>query len=72
MPLETGEGSVKLTNITMEWTDDGAFILSTIPICCPVCHQMTVANVEHRCGDRVPKPLKRRARPADAGRAAKE
>lgn len=54
-----------MTNIEMEWTEKGALVRSTIPLCCPTCHAMVPANVEHRCGDRIlptPKPKKRAKR----------
>ena len=59
---------MKLTNISMEWTDTGAVIsissTSAFGLCCPRCG-VSVGPGEHRCGDKVlPKPvakLKRRA-----------
>jgi hypothetical protein len=75
MPLETGRAEMRMTNVTMEWEEGkGAYILSSIPITCPVCGINTESNVEHRCGNRVPrtKPSNRKASPPDGGRAGKE
>jgi hypothetical protein len=49
---------VRVTNISMEWTDDGAVINSTIPITCPVC-RVSVTG-EHLCGTALLKPTKGR------------
>lgn len=51
-----------MTNIEMEWTDTGtahgggARVLSTVYIKCPRCNYPVAPNVEHLCGDRLPKP----------------
>jgi hypothetical protein len=57
---------VKLTNISMNWTDDGAVVKFdthlTITIRCPRCAAEVNANTEHRCGDKAkPTAKKRRA-----------
>lgn len=49
-----------LTNIEMEWTDSGARVLSTKCIPCPRCHFNVTPNEVHLCGDRVPKPPKKK------------
>lgn len=46
---------MKMTEIKMDWTDDGADVLSTIPISCPRCGVMATPGVRHLCGDRIPK-----------------
>lgn len=45
-----------MTNIDADWTDDGARVMSSIAIACPRCATTVTPNVEHLCGDRVPKP----------------
>jgi hypothetical protein len=53
---------MKMTNIEMEWTDDGARILSTMAIPCPACGVVVTPNVEHTCGDMADKKPKRIAK----------
>src|SRR5436190_965505 len=47
---------MKMTNIEMDWTDNGAsvFFQSTLAIelNCPCCGARVAPNVEHLCGDR--------------------
>lgn len=50
---------MKFTSIEMDWTDDGAKALSSLPIPCPRCQVVVTPNIEHLCGDRLPKPVKR-------------
>ncbi len=47
-----------MTNIKVEWTDKGAKILSSIPITCPVCIVEVTPNMEHLCGNMLPKESK--------------
>ena len=46
----------KFTNIQMDWTDTGARVLSSVAIHCPACGVEVDPDIEHLCGDRVPKP----------------
>lgn len=48
---------MKIVNIDMEWTDNGARVLSSLPMRCPRCEVSVDTNVEHLCGDRAPKPF---------------
>ncbi len=53
---------MKLTMIDMNWTDSGARVFfsttTAFKVSCPRCGAEVVNNVEHLCGDRVPKPKK--------------
>jgi hypothetical protein len=49
---------MKYTNIEMDWTANGAKVLSSLAIPCPVCQTVVTPHVEHLCGDRLPKPKK--------------
>jgi hypothetical protein len=42
---------MKYTNIEMDWTANGAKVLSSLAIPCPVCQTVVTPNVEHLCGD---------------------
>lgn len=45
-----------LRHYDCEWTDDGAKLVTNIPgAACPRCGAVPAADVEHLCGDRVPK-----------------
>jgi hypothetical protein len=55
--------TLKMTTIDMDWDDKGARVLSSIPFPCPLCPVLVTPNVEHLCGDRLPKfPAKRKRR----------
>lgn len=56
-----------MTNISMEWTNTGAVVTSSIPIACPRCGELCGLGIEHRCGDKLPgidqkKPKRRTTR----------
>ncbi len=55
---------MKTTDIRMEWTDTGAVVSFTSDIIpamnCPRCTATVGPDVEHRCGDMLPKPPKRK------------
>jgi hypothetical protein len=57
---------LKMTTITMDWTDTGATVNYQAPatvnleISCPRCHATVTAGTVHRCGDRVTLPRKKR------------
>lgn len=57
---------MKMTNIQMDWSDTGCDMtvqlsgaMAYLQITCPVCGVVVARH--HQCGDRVPKPTKKRA-----------
>jgi hypothetical protein len=50
--VEEEGGRVKFTSIEMDWTDDGARVLSNLPLPCPRCEEIVQPYVEHLCGDK--------------------
>ena len=65
----TDKGATRL--VSMDWTDKGATCLSSSGrFSCPRCGTQLQPNIEHLCGDRIPKPanVKRKSskRPPEA------
>ena len=44
---------MKMTNISMVWTDTGAVIKTTVELDCPRCGVNVEPGIEHRCGDQL-------------------
>lgn len=55
---------IRINKLEIEWNGDGCVALasgfSEFVLICPRCHEALPRDVEHRCGDRVAPPVKKR------------
>lgn len=54
--------TIRINKLEIEWTDDGCVAkaegFSGVLLTCPRCQALLPRDEEHRCGDRVPPPVK--------------
>ena len=70
---------MRINKLEMEWTDDGCVAkaegFSGVMLTCPRCQELLPRDEEHRCGDRLPPPLKKvpsKLKPKQRGRKKPE
>lgn len=55
---------LKKNTLEIEWTDKGCVALATgfagVMLTCPRCQELLPRDTEHRCGDRIAPPVKKR------------